>query len=232
MFTEKYPERVLLYQEQKLHKGADAALQQLAAQRQCEDTASQANSSAATVRCEPSAPAFAEPSQQPHGSDQPHFSQWQPRKLQDGYFSDFVLGLTRPELMQLLIQYGHNRHMSIDATHSTNRAKVCFALLHHQHMVSETLQKLMINYVTSTVAFVSPHIPFPSVYGSSSNSSPSSSLTTTRMGSLWRSSYANAAPLASSETAFLLCLKQQGNCSLISALALLAATMRTRRSVL
>lgn len=47
-----------------------------------------------------------------------------PRKLQDPYYSDFVIGLMTPEQLKLLLKFGKNRHMHIDATHGTNNAKV------------------------------------------------------------------------------------------------------------
>lgn len=143
MYTQKYPDRVLLYQEQKLHKGADVMLQKMAAQRRDKEAAAHLQSAATMSEApcstqpmedgaagvqRPSAADVAVPlepgSEAADENGQPQSSQWQPRKVQDGYFSDFILGLTRPELMHLLVQHGHHRHMSIDATHSTNRAKV------------------------------------------------------------------------------------------------------------
>jgi hypothetical protein len=47
-----------------------------------------------------------------------------PQKLQDPYYSDFLIGLMTPEQRNLLVEFGHGRHMHIDATHGTNNAKV------------------------------------------------------------------------------------------------------------
>ena len=49
-----------------------------------------------------------------------------PQKLQDPYYSDFLIGLMTPEQRRLLVEHGHGhgRHMHIDATHGTNNAKV------------------------------------------------------------------------------------------------------------
>lgn len=144
MYTQKYPDRVLLYQEQKLLKGGDVMLQLMADERSRREALREnkecdvpvapsreptSSSSAGTQQTgensrQPTS-SCANDCQQAEEDGKPQQSQWQPRKLQDGYFSDFVLGLTRPELMAMLIKFGHNRHMSIDATHSTNRAKVC-----------------------------------------------------------------------------------------------------------
>lgn len=47
-----------------------------------------------------------------------------PKSTQDGYFSDFKLCISTPDLVQLMAEFGHQRLLLIDATFGTNDMKV------------------------------------------------------------------------------------------------------------
>jgi len=51
-------------------------------------------------------------------------SQRAPRSTQDGYFADFKLCVSTPELVKLMVEFGHERPLLIDATFGTNDMKV------------------------------------------------------------------------------------------------------------
>ena len=46
-----------------------------------------------------------------------------PKSTADGYFTDFKLCLSSPELTKLLVKHGHQRPLIMDATHGTNNLK-------------------------------------------------------------------------------------------------------------
>ena len=108
-----------MYQEQQLHKGAAEQLQQ-----------AERNRAALDLQAED----IMERSTAENGSEVPTggvatlatapYRIAAPQKLQDPYYSDFLIGLITPEQRKLLVEYGHGRHMHIDATHGTNNAKV------------------------------------------------------------------------------------------------------------
>ena len=47
-----------------------------------------------------------------------------PRSTADGYFTDFKLCLSSPELVHLMVKHGHNRPLFMDATFGTNNLEV------------------------------------------------------------------------------------------------------------
>ena len=47
-----------------------------------------------------------------------------PKSTADGYFTDFKLCLSSPELVKLLVKHGHQRPLIMDATYGTNNLKV------------------------------------------------------------------------------------------------------------
>ena len=55
-----------------------------------------------------------------------------PKRAADGYFADFKLVFTHPELLQYLVQYGHQRALLLDSTFGTNSMIVCMS-----HKVAE-----------------------------------------------------------------------------------------------
>ena len=46
-----------------------------------------------------------------------------PKSTADGYFTDFKLCLSSPELVELLVKHGHQRPLLMDATFGTNNLK-------------------------------------------------------------------------------------------------------------
>jgi hypothetical protein len=46
-----------------------------------------------------------------------------PKSTADGYFTDFKLCLSSPELTKLLVKHGHQRPLFVDATFGTNNLK-------------------------------------------------------------------------------------------------------------
>ena len=46
-----------------------------------------------------------------------------PKSTADGYFTDFKLCLSSPELVKLLVKHGHRRPLLMDATYGTNNLK-------------------------------------------------------------------------------------------------------------
>ncbi len=46
-----------------------------------------------------------------------------PKSTADGYFTDFKLCLSSPELVKLLVKHGHQRPLFVDATFGTNNLK-------------------------------------------------------------------------------------------------------------
>jgi hypothetical protein len=121
-FAEQNVDMVILYQEQKLHKGAAEQLEQAARTRAAVELQagdimerSGAENGARVSNGGVSALAAAGLAAERIGA---------PQKLQDPYYSDFLIGLMTPEQQKLLVEFGHGRHMHIDATHGTNNAKV------------------------------------------------------------------------------------------------------------
>ncbi len=51
-------------------------------------------------------------------------SQRAPKSTQDGYFSDFKLCVSTPELVKLMVEFGHKRPLLMDATFGTNDMNV------------------------------------------------------------------------------------------------------------
>lgn len=126
LFAQQNQDTVILYQEQQLHKGAVEQLTQVAQTRaalelQAEDIMERSSAAsggqvasdgvAATLPTDLAARIAA------------------PQKVQDAYYSDFCIGLQTPEQKKLLLEYGHGRHMHIDATHGTNNAKVLISIV-------------------------------------------------------------------------------------------------------
>ena len=119
LFRKQNEDMVIMYQEQQLQKGAAEQLEQAERNRaalnlQPEDILERNTACAG--------------SQVPSGGVATLATAADriaaPQKLQDPYYSGFVIGLMTPEQRKLLVEYGHGRHMHIDATHGTNNAKV------------------------------------------------------------------------------------------------------------
>jgi hypothetical protein len=144
LFAEQNPDKVILYQEQALLKGAaerlDQAAQEQRATKELQQSdilqsggaccPPQAGSSGAAVVLQPSDGSTAAMTQPVPAvatgacADPAADRKSRPQKLQDPYYSDFLVGLMTNEQRKLLVRFGKNRHVHIDATHGTNNAKV------------------------------------------------------------------------------------------------------------
>ncbi len=125
--TDKSPHLVLPWQRYlQLHAGAEEALAAVEAEK--ERAAARSAAGQAAHPAPPGADGDGAASAGQPGADGGKAWQRAPKSTQDGYFADFKLCISSPELLKLMVEFGHERPLLIDATFGTNDMKVWVSL--------------------------------------------------------------------------------------------------------